>query len=162
MITYVGINIFLRTSFKINLVQSAPHRGKTHPELSEDWTFSSVNKFRRLVQGVGGRVKGTDTIFFINKSELPHDRFRDVTYGIFVCTVQLEKEEKNRTRLTVGGNRINYPDEVSTPTADMLLVKILFNSVISSKGAKFMTGDIKNCYLMTPLKQWEIFQTQAQ
>ena len=25
-----------------------------------------------------------------------------------------------------------------------------------------MTGDIKNCYLMTPLKQWEIFQTQAQ
>ena len=37
----------------------------------------------------------------------------------------------------------------------MLLAKILFNSVISTKGARFMTGDIKNFYLMTPLKRKE-------
>ena len=79
----------------------------------------------------------------------------DVTYGKFVCNVRPEKKEQNRTRLVVGGNRINYPGDVSTPTADMLLAKILFNSVISTKGAKFMTADISNFYLMTPLKRSE-------
>ena len=65
--------------------------------------------------------------------------------------VRPEKEEKNRTRLVVGGNKINYPGDVGTPTADMLLAKILFNSVISTKGARFMTADVKNFYMMTPL-----------
>jgi hypothetical protein len=35
------------------------------------------------------------------------------------------------------------------------VVKILFNSIISTKRARFMTVDIKNFYLMTPLKRWE-------
>ena len=34
--------------------------------------------------------------------------------------------------------------------ADMLVAKILFNSVISTKGARFMTIDISNLYLMNP------------
>ena len=76
-------------------------------------------------------------------------------YGRFVCDVRPQKAEPNRTRLTVGGNRINYPGDCGTPTADMLLVKILFNSIISTKDAKFMTGDIKNFYLNTPLKRKE-------
>ena len=67
---------------------------------------------------------------------------KDITDGKFVCNVRPEKDKKNRTRLVVGGNRINYPGDVGTPTADMLLAKIIFNSVISTKGAKFMTADI--------------------
>ena len=67
----------------------------------------------------------------------------------------LRKKEQNRTRFTVGGDRINYPGEVATPTAEMLVAKTLFNSVISTKGAKFMTLDISNFYLMTPLKRPE-------
>jgi hypothetical protein len=74
-------------------------------------------------------------------------------YGSFVCSVQPEKKEKNRTRFTVGGDRINYPGAVATPTADMLVAKILFNSVISTKGARFMMIDISGFYLMTPLKR---------
>ena len=81
---------------------------------------------------------------FIPKQQVPEDRMKDVTYGKFVCNVRPEKDEKNRTRFVVGGNRINYPGDVGTPTADMLLAKILFNSVISTKNARFMTGDIKN------------------
>ena len=57
----------------------------------------------------------------------------------------------NRTRFTVGGDKINYPGAVSTPTADMLVAKILFNSVISTKNAKFMTINISNFYLNSPL-----------
>ena len=52
----------------------------------------------------------------------------------------------------VGVNRINYPDKVATPTAEMLVAKLLFNSVISTHGARFTTMDIANFYLMTPLK----------
>ena len=37
----------------------------------------------------------------------------------------------------------------------MLVAKMLFNRVISTKGAKFMTMDISNFYLMTPLKRPE-------
>ena len=55
----------------------------------------------------------------------------------------------------MGGNRINYPGKVGTPTAEMLLVKILLNSVILTRGAKFMSIDIKNFYLATPMKRYE-------
>ena len=37
----------------------------------------------------------------------------------------------------------------------MLVAKLLFNSVISTRNAKFMTMDISNFYLMTPLKRPE-------
>ena len=92
-------------------------------------------------------------IKFIRKDDVPKDRRKDVTYGQFVCTVRPEKAEPNRTRFTVGG--VNYPGEVATPTAEMLVAKLLFNSVISTKDAKFMTMDISNFYLMTPLKRPE-------
>jgi hypothetical protein len=42
---------------------------------------------------------------------------KDVMYGSFSCNFKPNKEEKECTRLTVGGNRINYPDDCSTPTA---------------------------------------------
>jgi hypothetical protein len=44
---------------------------------------------------------------------------------------------------------------VATPTADLLVAKILFNSVISTKHAKVMTMDIANFYLETLMKRPE-------
>ncbi len=55
----------------------------------------------------------------------------------------------------MGGNLINYPDDVGTPTANLLLIKIFLNSVILTKGAKFANADLANFYLMTPLKRPE-------
>ena len=49
--------------------------------------------------------------------------------------------------------KINYPGEVASPTAEMLVAKLLFNSVISTHGAQFMMINIANFYLMTPLKR---------
>ena len=63
-------------------------------------------------------------MFFIRKEETPADRLRDVTYLKFICTGHTEKAKPNRTHSTVGGNLIHYPDNVGTPTASMLLVKI--------------------------------------
>ena len=91
---------------------------------------------------------------------MPSHRLKDVTYGQFVCTVRPEKAEKNRTRYVIGGDRINYPGEVATPTAEMLVAKMLFNSVVSTVGAKFMTMDISDFYLQTPLKRPEYIRMQ--
>ena len=66
-----------------------------------------------------------------------------------------EKSDPNRVRLTVGGDHINYPGNCGTPTADMLTVKMLLNSIISTKGAKFMSIDIKNFYLNTPMARYK-------
>jgi hypothetical protein len=58
----------------------------------------------------------------------------------------------------VGGDRINYPGKVAAPTTEILVAKILFNSVISTKGVRFTTMDISNFYLMTPLHCAEFIQ----
>jgi hypothetical protein len=68
-----------------------------------------------------------------------------------VCEVCPEKDDPDRTRITIGGNRICYPGNVSTNTASLELVKLLLNSVLSRKGARFSTIDIKNFYLDTPM-----------
>ena len=65
------------------------------------------------------------------------------------------KGRKHRTRLVVGGNRINYPGEVGKPTTKMLLTNIMLNSIISSPGAKFMTINIANFYFATPMERYE-------
>ena len=62
-----------------------------------------------------------------------------------------EKDDPYHIRLTVGGNRINFPGDCGTPTADMITVKILLNSIISTVNAKFMTVDTKDFYLNTPM-----------
>jgi hypothetical protein len=125
------------------------------PRYKETWERSAANDFGMLAQGVGNRVKGTNTIFFIHKSEVPPDRFKDVTYLKFVCNVRTEKAEPNRTRATFGGNDINYPDDCGTPTADLLLIKIFLNSVISTPGAKFANADLSNFYYNHDLKRPE-------
>ena len=52
-----------------------------------------------------GRVKVTNTMYFIKKEEVPQNRFGEVTYGRVVCHVKERKYEKNRTKLTVFGYR---------------------------------------------------------
>jgi hypothetical protein len=122
------------------------------PKYKKAWSLSAANKFGWLANGIGGYIKNpTNTIKFISQHKVPADRRKSVTYGYFVCLVRPEKAELNRMQFTVGGNRINYPGKVDTPTTEMLVAKMLFNSVISAKGEWFMTMDISNFYLMTPL-----------
>jgi hypothetical protein len=61
------------------------------------------------------------------------------------------KDDKNCTRITVGGNLIFYPGDADTNTASLVLIKLMLNSVISCKGARFSTIDINNFYFDTPM-----------
>ena len=105
-----------------------------------------------------GRNHGTNTIFFIDKSEIPANKWKDVAHSRIVCNVRPQKEEVNRTRLTFGGNNLSVDYDCGTPTADLLTVKLLLNSVISTPGAKFMTLDIKDFYLNTPMDSPEFLR----
>jgi hypothetical protein len=62
-----------------------------------------------------------------------------------------EKDNPNQTCLTIGGDRVNYPGNCGMPTFDMVTVKLHLNSVISTKGARYCTIDLKDFYLMTPM-----------
>ncbi len=86
---------------------------------------------------------------------VPKERTRDVTYGLITCLIRPEKiDEPNRMRLVAGGDRVHDPFDAGTPTADLLTVKLLINSVISTPGARFFTMDIKNFYLNTPMVRY--------
>jgi hypothetical protein len=78
-----------------------------------------------------------------------------VTCGSFLVDIKDHKEEKEHTRLTVGGDQIEYPGYKSTRTAGLTTAKILINSFISTLGGKFLVINIKNFYLNTPLGRFE-------
>ena len=63
-----------------------------HPLIGPTWNTSSANKFGGLTQGVGGRVKGTNTICFVNKEDMPLDKLMDVIYAQFVFNIRPEKK----------------------------------------------------------------------
>ena len=120
---------------------------------AEVWTKACANEFGRLMNGVGDRVAGTNTMRVVHKANIPRDR--NVTYANFVCDLRPNKPEKHRVRMCVGGDRLTYPGSPSSPAAGMTEVKLLINSTISTKGAKFATCDIKDFYLNTPMERFE-------
>jgi hypothetical protein len=69
--------------------------------------------------------------------------------------IRPNKSETHHIRLTVGGNLIQYPGDVSTRSADLTTSKCLCNSTISTEGAKYMCLDVKNFYLGTPMESFE-------
>jgi hypothetical protein len=43
------------------------------PKHTKVWAHSAANEFGQLAQGVGTRIKGTNTIHFIQKNQVPQD-----------------------------------------------------------------------------------------
>ena len=111
------------------------------------------NEIGNLSQGVGGRVKGTDIIYFIKHEDMPLGKI--VIYDLIVVDYHSQKEDPYGTNLTVGVNLINYTSNVGTPTADMPTYKLLFNNILSTPYDKFVGIDIKNFYLNMPMALYE-------
>ena len=98
----------------------------------------------QLDQGIRG-FKGTNTVLFIPKYQVPKDK--KVTYGKIVCEVKPEKYETESTRLTVGGNLLDFTGNLSAPTPSVTTAKCVFNSVVSTPGARYLLANIKHFYL---------------
>jgi hypothetical protein len=122
------------------------------PRLQPLWKHGVGNECGRLFQVIRD-IPGTDTCLFIRLTNIPTDR--NITYGKIVCDYKPHKKEKERVRLTLGGDRLDYSGNIATSTADITKFKVLINSTLSTKDAAMMLMDIKNNYLGTPLPRFE-------
>ena len=116
------------------------------------WLQSLSNERGRLAQGNDKGVLATSTIYFVTQQEVPQGQ--DITYATFVIDYRLLKSEPHRVRITVGGDRLTYANDAGSPAANMLETKVLVNSTISDakQGARFMSADLKDFFLATPME----------
>ena len=68
-----------------------------------------------------------------------------------MCDINPDKFKKYRTRLTVGGNLLDYAGVLSTPTATVTTTKYLLNSIISTLDDRCIAAGIKHFYLSNNL-----------
>ena len=78
-----------------------------------------------------------------------------MTYGRLVCDIKENKTETHCTRLILGENLLDFAGLLSNPTATVTTTKCLFNSFISTPGAKCLIADVKNFYLNNDLPEPE-------
>ena len=118
------------------------------------WQTSVSNELGRLAQGVRN-IKGNNVLKFITKEHVP--KHKKVTYARMVCDIRPKKDNVYRTRLTVGGDRLDFFSNASSPAASLLDTKIIVNSVISNadEGARFITLDLKDYFLQSDLPEAE-------
>lgn len=127
------------------------------PALKEDWIIAFGKEFGNIAQGdeLTG-TPGTNCVFVMSPEDIPNiPKDRVVTYASIAVDYRPQKEDPNRVRITAGGNLIKYPHELTTRTADLTTSKILWNSVVSTEGARFMCLDISSFYLCTPMDRYE-------
>ncbi len=113
-------------------------------------------ELHHLAKGKAGITTATNTLFFLAHKDIrciPTNRV--VTYAHIVIDHCPPKEDSNCVRITVSGNLITYPFELTTCTTDTVSSKLLWNSTISTRGAWFARADIKNMYLETPLDRYK-------
>ena len=77
------------------------------------------------------------------------------TYAHVCLDHRPQKEDPYRIWITAGGNLIKYEGKLLVRTADITTSKLQWNSVISTKEAKYMCIDLKNFYLTANLVYYE-------
>ena len=119
------------------------------------WIRALSNEIARLAKGNDAGVIGSDTIEFIPYNEVPKNS--KVTYANFVCTYRPKKSEPWRIRIVAGGDKLQCSYDTGSPAASLLETKLLLNSVISDarKGARFITCDLKDFFLASPMQENE-------
>jgi hypothetical protein len=103
----------------LSVLDQATGKSLEHCQLRNDlwykqtWDTSYANKLGRLCQGIGTgptpgskQVEGTNTFFRINYNDIPVAKRKEIFHTLVVCKVRPEKDDPNRTRITIGGSRI--------------------------------------------------------
>ena len=121
-----------------------------HPDLlvCQWWLASGNNKFGCLFQ-VYDTTEGMDVLDWIHRTQVP--QHKKVTYPRYTIDIRPEKSEPHRTRITAGGNRLDYHGNVSAHTITIEIIKTLWNSVVSTTNTRYCTGDISNMCLCSTL-----------
>ncbi len=121
--------------------------------MSKLWQTAFGKDFGGMAQGDNKTgQKGTNSIFVMTHVEIPNiPKDRTVTFACVVVDYCPQKVDPHCIQITDGSNLINYPGNLSTQTADFTTSKLMWNSVLSTKGTKYMCLAIKNFYLTASL-----------
>ncbi len=122
------------------------------------WQTAFGKEFRGMAQGDNKTgQKGTNAIFVMKHNELAQilRAGKKITFAHPVVNHRPQKEDPNRIQITAMGNLVSYEGELSVRTVDTNTAKIHWNSVISTKKAKYMCLDIKKIYLTAALEYYE-------
>ena len=68
-----------------------------NPKYRQIYATSYSKELGRLAQGIPGKAEGTNTIYFIDKANVPAERWKDVTYGHVVVAYHPEKYDPYQT-----------------------------------------------------------------
>ena len=111
------------------------------------WIKSCSNEIGRLARGVHPQMMTrSNTLHFIHPTQKPTDRV--ATYLRIVSSFRPKKEDPYRICFTVGGNRIDYPGNIATPTTELQTPTLHLNSVVFDVAPAYMTIDTKDYYLV--------------
>jgi hypothetical protein len=111
------------------------------PATAEMWQTAFGKYFGGMVQGhMKTGQKGMNLIFVMAHAEITKiPKNQTVTYAQVVVNFRPQKADQYCIRITTGGNLINYPGKLSTCTADLTTSKLMWNNVLSTKGAKYVS-----------------------
>jgi hypothetical protein len=125
------------------------------PATAKVWQTAFGNFLGGMAQGDNKTgQKGTNAMLVMTREDIAHAH----AAGKFfmntnpVVDYRPQKEDPYSIRITAGGNLVTYEGNASVQTADLDTAKMHWNSVISTKKARYMCLDIKNFFLTAKLE----------
>lgn len=90
----------------------------------------------------------SNTIHFIHPSEKAADK--NIPHLGNDSNFRQQKDDPYKGRFIIGGNRVDYPDIITTSTTQFQTVKSHLNSVIAETDTSYIILDIKDFILTLP------------
>ena len=100
--------------------------------------------------------KGNNAIFFIPIDKVVNGK--TIAYGCIVEEIRPHKSENRPVWLSVGRYRLDFDGVTATQCTGLETTKMLFNSTVSTPGARFGTFDIKDFYYGIPMEEYDYMQ----
>ncbi len=129
-----------------------------NPATAEIWQTAFGKDFGGMAQGCNKTgQKSTNAMFMMTRNEIAHALAvgTKFTNANPVVDYRPHKEDPNRIWITAGGNLIQCNLKLSVRTANINTAKLHWNSIVSTKKAKYMCLDIKKIYLTAALEYFE-------
>jgi hypothetical protein len=106
------------------------------PATRDIWQTTFGKDFGGMAQGDNKTgQQGTNSIFVMNHKDILHiPNDHTIAYARVVIGFCPQKLDPHQLWIMAGGNLINYPGELMTKMADLTTSKLMWNSVLSTKG----------------------------
>ena len=105
------------------------------------------------------RLVSTQTTRFLKRINIP--KREKAVYTRLVVDLIPNKAVYERLRMCMGGENMESIMDTTTRTADLTICKLHIIGVVSTPGARFAGGDVKDFYLHTPLKKKRYVKVRA-